>query len=74
MDATFDPFKDRKARDIRNSLSAALVSDLGAEKGATVNQVAEGWKLQKLQPPYQGYIRQTLERYRRVEDQIKIEC
>lgn len=71
MDAIFDPFNDRKARDIRNSLSTALVSDLGSGTGAGVDMVADAWLKENLLPPYRGYIRQTLERYRRVADQIK---
>lgn len=71
MDATFDPFNDRKARDIRNSLSAALVSDLVSETGASVEQVAGSWMLQERSPPYRGYILQTLERYRRVAEKLK---
>jgi uncharacterized protein len=66
MDANFDPFNDRRARDIRNSLSSALVSDLAAQKGPSVEKVAAAWELQNLRSSDQRYIRQTLERYRRV--------
>jgi hypothetical protein len=71
MDATFDPFNDRMARDIRNSLSAALISDLGSATGATVEQAAAVWIQKELPPVCREYIRQTLERYRHVADQIR---
>jgi hypothetical protein len=71
MDAHFDPFNDRKARDIRNSLSSALVSDLAVEKGTAVEKVAGDWKMRDLRSSDRGYIRQTLERYQQVVNQIK---
>jgi hypothetical protein len=71
MSETFDPFSDRTARDIRNSLSSALVADLGAGTDVKVNQVAGTWMQTHLPPLYQEYIRQTLERYRRAAGQIQ---
>jgi len=68
---TFDPFNDRTARDIRNSLSTALVSDLSNFKSQMVAQVVRNWELQNLSPIYQDYIRQTRERYRLIEVQVK---
>ena len=68
---TFDPFNDRTARDIRNSLSTALVSDLSTFKGRMVDRVARNWELQKLLPVYQDYIRQTRQRYRQIQVQLK---
>ena len=66
----FDPFNDRTARNIRNSLSTALVSDLSTMKGEMVDQVVHSWDLQKLLPVYRDYIRKTWEQYRRIESQI----
>jgi len=71
MGAPFDPFNDRLARDIRNSLSSALVSDLGAGTDANVGQVAGAWMQQELRSPYRGYVQRTLKRYRRVVGQIR---
>jgi len=71
INTTFDPFNDRLARDIRNSLSSALVSDLSADKGEKTDQVVRYWEQQKLLPLYQDYIRQTRKRYRQVEVVIK---
>jgi uncharacterized protein len=71
MAANFDPFNDRRARDIRNSLSSALVLDLAVEKGTAVEKVAGDWKLQDLRPSERRYIRHTLERYQQVATQIK---
>ena len=71
MNTTFDPFNDRTARDIRNSLSSALVSVLSAGKGKSIDQVVRDLESQTLAPLYQEYIRQTRERYRQVEFSIK---
>jgi uncharacterized protein len=71
MNATFDPFNDRRAREIRNSLSSALVSDLAMEKGTAIDEVAGAWKSQELSPVHLGYIQQTLVRYRQVAVRIK---
>lgn len=71
MSGTFDPFNDRLARDIRNSLSSALVSDLSAGCDGSIEEVARHWELQHLSAIYQDYIRQTLERYRQVGAHIK---
>jgi len=68
---TFDPFSDRTARDIRNSLSTALVSDLSTFKGQMVDRVARSWESQKLLPLYQDYIRKTRERYHQIVVQLK---
>lgn len=67
----FDPFSDRLARDIRNSLSSALVSDLSAGKADSVDEVADSWRRQALEPLYQNYIHQTRERYRQVKQRIR---
>lgn len=71
MDPTFDPFNDRKARDIRNSLSAALVSDLVSGKDTCVERVAGAWMQEELPPSHRRYVRQTRQRYRRVAGKIK---
>lgn len=71
INTTFDPFNDRLARNIRNSLSSALVSDLSANTGEKTDQVVRYWGQQKLLPLYQDYYRQTRERYRQVEVIIK---
>jgi hypothetical protein len=71
INTAFDPFNDRLARDIRNSLSSALVSDLSADKSEKTDQVVRFWEQQELLPLYQDYIRQTRERYRQVEVEIK---
>lgn len=67
----FDPFNDRLARDVRNSLSAALVSDLTAGRGESLDQVVRNWERQNLQPLYRDYIHRTRERYRQVMGQLE---
>jgi hypothetical protein len=73
MNTTFDPFNDRMARDIRNSLSTALVSDLEDGTASAVDRVAGAWMRQELRPSHRDYIRRTLQRYRRVAGQIRSE-
>lgn len=70
-DAEFDPFNDRLARDIRNSLSSALVLDLSPDWGGNTDKVVQNWGRQDLKQPYLDYILRTRERYRRVAIQIK---
>lgn len=67
----FDPFNDRLARDIRNSLSTALVSELSAGRHESLDQVVKKWERQNLEPIYQDYIHRTGERYRQAMAQIK---
>jgi hypothetical protein len=43
MRLSFDPFSDRTARDIRNSLSTALIADLESGTQTQVPQVAGRW-------------------------------
>ena len=73
MDPIFDPFNDRMARDIRNSLSSALISDLDSETVAAIDRVAGAWMRQELRSAYRLYIRQTLHRYHRVADRLRSE-
>ena len=53
--AVFDPFGDRLARDIRNSLSSALIAELGGASGAVDGQARE-WLAQVTLPVYRDYI------------------
>jgi hypothetical protein len=71
MDPIFDPFNDRMARDIRNSLSSALISDLCSETVAGIDRVTRAWMRQELRSPYRAYIRQTLHRYHRVVEYLR---
>lgn len=71
---SFDPFNDRKSRDIRNRLSEAFVSSLRKQnpeilrQEARVVKAAEGMAREAV---YREYIQDRLTRYQRVLDQSK---
>ena len=62
----FDPFTDRTARDIRNSLSEALVKTIGAKSPAAYLNVARQWREQNLSFLHAAYIDDRLLRYDQV--------
>jgi hypothetical protein len=59
----FDPFTDRKARDIRNTLSEAFAAALAAMNPDRYLMAARKWRSQKLTQPYVNYIDTRLQRY-----------
>ncbi len=62
----FDPFNDRTARDIRNTLSSALVSQLGDGIKPSVDHVAHRWLSEVRLDIYRAYINRRLKRYHSV--------
>ncbi len=70
MIETFDPFNDRTSRDIRNSLSTALVNQLTRQAGATVEEVAASWLEKMHQPVYHDYVHHCRKQYRKVSSRI----
>ncbi len=62
----FDPFTDRTARDIRNTLSEAFVAALDARNAARVEHAAQRWREQNLSSLHAGYIDDRLLRYKQV--------
>jgi len=62
----FDPFSDRTARDIRNTLSEAFVASLTAMDPAEYLAAARRWRENKLSSLYADYIDDRLRRYGRV--------
>ena len=66
MDPCFDPFNDRLARNIRNSLSTALISQLTRSEPDAVDRVAHRWERMQPASVYLVYIRRARERYLRV--------
>ncbi|MEJ2155385.1 MAG: DUF309 domain-containing protein [Desulfobacteraceae bacterium] len=66
MEKRFDPFNDRTSRDIRNTLSSALVSELSGDGRLRVQDVARQWLLEAGDAAYQNYIRQCLVTYHSV--------
>ena len=68
---TFDPYSDRLARDIRNSLSSAMVGELSGNDGGVLSAEADGWLAGTPAPVYRTYIEERLALYRRVIDRIR---
>jgi len=69
--AGFDPFKNRLARDIRNTLSEAFVDALVKLNKAEYQNAAEKWLAGNLDAVYTGYIKDRLERYAQVFEKIE---
>lgn len=67
----FDPYNDRIARDIRNTLSSALVNELTGNGDALLSTVADEWLAQVLAPIYQAYIKEKQVLYRQAIGEIK---
>lgn len=59
----FDPFTDRTARDIRNTLSEAFAAALAAMEPARYLIAARKWRSQKLSTRCTNYIDIRLQRY-----------
>lgn len=59
----FDPFTDRRARDIRNRLSEALVRSLRESDPSFYRREGDRWVSSDLAHPYRIYIRDRLFRY-----------
>ena len=70
--ADFNPFNDRLARRIRNSLSKAFISSLSQMNPTPVEACAEQWLLaEKPASAGRAYVRDRLQRYRQVIDRIQ---
>jgi predicted metal-dependent hydrolase len=67
----FDPYKDRLARDIRNSLSSALVEELTGNTAGLLSTVADEWIAMAPGLKYKTYIESRLALYHRAIDQIR---
>lgn len=70
--AVFDPFNNRLARDIRNSLSEAFVDALTALDRSVYQSIAQKWLAGNLDDVYAAYIRDRLERYAQVFEKIRV--
>lgn len=68
---TFDPFADRTARDIRNSLSSALVREITEPGDDQIEAVADRWLARPLAEDHRRYIKKCGERYRLVLAEIR---
>lgn len=70
--AVFDPFNNRLARDIRNTLSEAFVEALMALDKSEYQNIAQKWLAGNLDDVYAGYILDRLKRYAQVFEKINI--
>jgi hypothetical protein len=68
--AVFDPFNNRLARDIRNTLSEAFVDALTALDKSDYQNIAQKWLAGNLDDVYAAYIQDRLERYAQVFERI----
>lgn len=67
----FDPFNDRRSRDVRNSLSQAFVQALDRGDDRALADCVRGWLEQDTPPAVQQYAAERLRRYRAVIDVLK---
>lgn len=67
----FDPFTDRRARDIRNSLSEAFVAALAAKDPEQYLNIAQKWQAQNVSSFYTDYIDDRLLRYENVFNAVQ---
>ena len=67
----FDPYNDRLARDIRNSLSSALVEELSGSDDGVLSTAANNWLDMSLAPGHKTYIESRMALYRRAIDDIR---
>jgi hypothetical protein len=67
----FDPFENRLARDIRNTLATAFVDALKQGDKLRFQNTAEQFLASNLDDVYVGYIQNRVKRFDHVYDQIK---
>jgi hypothetical protein len=68
---TFDPYRDRLARDIRNGLSSALVKAISGKAAGSLSRQADVWLAKAPAPSYQTYIQTRMGLYARALDEIR---
>lgn len=68
--AVFDPFNNRLARDIRNTLSDAFVEAVMKSDKSDYQNIARKWLAGNLDAIYADYIENRLERYEQVFEKI----
>jgi len=69
--ARFDPFNNRLARDIRNTLAASYVDALLQSDESVYRRKAEQWLAKNLNDESAGYIQDRIRRYDRTFNQVK---
>ena len=68
----YDPFNDRLARDIRNTLSKSFMVALDSGNLDPVNHEVDKFFSQDIDKLYTNYIRERISRYMKCLDEIKI--
>ena len=68
---SFDPYSDRLARDIRNSLSSALVQEITWDAAGSLMTAADVWLAKAAATLYLDYIKDRLVLYGRAIDEIR---
>jgi len=68
---TFDPYRDRLARDIRNGLSSALVKEITGKAPGSVLRQADVWLAKAPPPLYQTYIQTRIGLYGKALNEIR---
>lgn len=68
--AHFDPFNDRKSRDIRNSLSSSLVGCIENNDITNALEAAQKFMSSDLEIYYRNYIDERIRRYKQAVDII----
>lgn len=66
-----DPYSDRLARDIRNSLSTAFVEELTGKAQGALSGTADAWLETVSASIYQAYIEDRMALYRQAADEMK---
>lgn len=66
MKTIFDPFADRRARDIRNSLSKMFVQVLTGGGAERLTAVGDDWLALDLDMTHRNFVHQQMQRYRAV--------
>ena len=70
-DSKFDPFNNRLARDIRNTLSEAFMAALSRMEPSAYRDEADIWRAKNPSQIYLDYIQDRLQRFDRVFEQVK---
>lgn len=71
QDRTFDPFNDRRSRDLRNTLSEQFVDVVLRNDGQGLRLLCEHWEAVDMGGVYREYLDIRLNRYRRAFDQFE---
>jgi len=71
MTEMFDPFKNRTARDIRNSLTTAFVSEITGKHPGAVGETVRFWLSRTLNAVYLDYIKEMQARYTQALETIR---